>query len=42
MKIGFSLKILEKPTNINFYENPSNGIRDVPRGQADRHTDRQT
>jgi hypothetical protein len=39
MKIELSLQILEKSTNIKFYENPSNGIRDVPRGQADRHTD---
>jgi len=38
-ELEFSLQILEKCTNIKFYENPSSGSRVVPCGMADRDTD---
>ena len=34
-KLEFSRQIFEKPSNIKFHENPSNGSRVVPRGQTD-------
>jgi hypothetical protein len=42
MKHEFSGKIFEKYPNIKFHENPSGGCQDVPCGQMDRQTDRQT
>jgi hypothetical protein len=39
MKHEFSRKILEKPSNIKFHENPSSGSQSF---HADRQTDRQT
>jgi hypothetical protein len=35
MKLEFSRQILEKSSNIKFYENPSSGSRVVPGGQTD-------
>ena len=37
VRIEYSLYIFEKSTSIKFYENPPNGSRDVPCGQADGH-----
>jgi hypothetical protein len=39
MKLEFSRHILEKYTNIEFYENPSSVSRVVPRGKTDDLTD---
>jgi len=39
MKLQFSQQILEKYSNIKFYENPSSGSRVVPCGQTDGKTD---
>jgi hypothetical protein len=40
MKLEFYRQIFEKYSNIKFLENPSNGSRVVPRGQADGRTDK--
>jgi len=37
MKLEFSRQILEKYSDINFYENPLSGIRVIPCGQTDGH-----
>ena len=37
MKVAFYGQILEKYSNIIFYENPSSGNWVVPYGQTDRH-----
>jgi len=44
MILEFSRQISEKHLNIKFHENPANGSRVVPRGQADedRHDDANT
>jgi len=39
MKLEFSLRIIEKDSNITFRENPSSGSRYVVCGQTDRHDD---
>jgi hypothetical protein len=40
MKLKFSRKIIEKYSNIKFYENLFNGSRVVPRGMSHTETDR--
>jgi hypothetical protein len=41
-KVEFSRTIFGKPTNIEFHENPSSGIRVVPCGWIGGETNRQT
>jgi hypothetical protein len=40
IKIDFSRQIFEKYSNIEFHENPSNGIQVVPCGRTDRRHDK--
>jgi hypothetical protein len=40
IKLGFSLHIFEKYSNIKFHEDPPSGSRVVPCGQTDGRTDR--
>jgi len=37
MKLEFSSRIFEKPSNTKFHENPSSGNRVVPCGRTDRY-----
>ena len=42
MKLEFSGQIFERCSNIQFYQNPSSGIRVAPCGRTDRRTDGRT
>jgi hypothetical protein len=37
MTLEFSKHIFEKSSNIEFYDNPSSGSREVPCGRTDRY-----
>ena len=40
IKLQFSLQIFQKPSNINFHENPTSASRFLSRGQMDRRANR--